>query len=265
MIVVICADHALAREVVAAAGAGEAVEAAHNWQHVSAHTRVRASVCVYGTARLDDRARAQLEEIRQSRPNMPLVLVTQHSRENSRALKDVSPSDVVWLDRVAEDLPSTLADLSRTVSVAGQLALLLESDGRIAGTKLLRTLLEILRRGGRVPSLRSLARSTNRTEKAVAGDFRTLFDLDRVCVQWKRTARTAIIHDCDAAGKLTAKEAARVLGIDIRTLYSSIRRTTGVTYGRLQRLAPDDVLRRLAASLGLSVAMPGDDSRDTTA
>jgi hypothetical protein len=144
MIVVICADHALAREVVAAAGAGEAVEAAHNWQHVSAHTRVRASVCVYGTARLDDRARAQLEEIRQSRPNMPLVLVTQHSRENSRALKDVSPSDVVWLDRVAEDLPSTLADLSRTVSVAGQLALLLESDGRMAGTKLLRTLLDTI-------------------------------------------------------------------------------------------------------------------------
>lgn len=265
MIVVISADHGLAREVAAAAGAGEDVQSADAWQNVSRHTRVRASACVHVAPRLRDGARAEIADIRRAQPNLPLILVTERVQDVFRAVRSLNPSDVVWLERVTEDLPSALANLARRESVAARLALLLESDARMAETPLLRTLLEILRHGTKVPSLRSLARSAKRTEKAIAGDFRALFDLERVCVQWRRAARTAITFDCNTGDRLPAKEAARLLGIDIRTLRISIRRTTGVTYGQLLCLPPDEVLRRLAASLGLSVAMRSEDSPDTAA
>jgi len=244
LIIMICSDRQMTREMIAALGRDEESTAAREWRGIGRDARIRARASVLGVIQLEN-AVAEVRTMRQEGLAVPLVVVLPRLSGSLMGLNGVRVDAIVWRDRIAHDLAAAVRAAAARSSVTERLAEIIEDHPGHVDPVVRRGLVRILRSGPPLPSRTALGRMIasdgSRAAQKVAGLFGAR---PRFAVRWKRVARMLMAYDLASpnGAACNARHVAKRLGIDRKTLRDSIQRVTGASLGELRTMPPEEVL-----------------------
>lgn len=216
---------------------------------VSSERLAGAGACIVARRRLDREAERLLREVSVRRPSLPVVLVTDGDAENARRLGRVTVHDVVWSDRVPQDLGAVVERVS-AIGLLERFTRALERHPVPESDLYLRDrFAEVCRSAPPVPPVQKFADrcslSVSQAERRLNAGFGAGWQ-PRVVLRWIRLLATL---DLLGSGLSVERAAARA-GVAESTVRAAAADLAGIPLADLRR-QPIRALKKALDDLGI--------------